>query len=150
MSEDLQSGFEGGCFCGAIRYRVSAAPYFVYLCHCSDCRRINGSAFHTGIAVPLASLDVTSGTPDTFETTADSGNTITRYHCAHCATQLWSITTADNTLVSVKAGSVTSVPADAIRPMMQIFWDSRVAWAPVEANITTYARGLRGATPIRP
>ena len=35
----------GGCACGAVRFRVSARPRRVSLCHCMTCRRIHGSAF---------------------------------------------------------------------------------------------------------
>jgi hypothetical protein len=34
----------GGCLCGAVRYRVKAAPR-VHYCHCDMCRRATGSAF---------------------------------------------------------------------------------------------------------
>ncbi len=36
---------EGGCACGAVRFRVGAAPRRVGMCHCMTCRRIHGSAF---------------------------------------------------------------------------------------------------------
>ena len=36
---------EGGCVCGAVRYRVKAAPQFGLVCHCTWCQRRSGSAF---------------------------------------------------------------------------------------------------------
>ena len=33
---------EGGCLCGAIRYRVSGDPVATTLCHCRSCRRATG------------------------------------------------------------------------------------------------------------
>lgn len=33
---------EGGCLCGAIRYRVSGKPVTTTLCHCRSCRRASG------------------------------------------------------------------------------------------------------------
>ena len=36
---------EGGCRCGAVRYRVRGDPVRVGLCHCADCRKETGSAF---------------------------------------------------------------------------------------------------------
>ena len=33
---------EGGCLCGAIRYRVSGEPAAATLCHCGSCRRASG------------------------------------------------------------------------------------------------------------
>ncbi len=34
---------EGGCQCGAVRYRATAEPTMVALCHCSMCRRSSGA-----------------------------------------------------------------------------------------------------------
>src|SRR5204863_6792418 len=36
---------DGGCACGAVRYRLASAPMFVHCCHCLDCQRQTGSAF---------------------------------------------------------------------------------------------------------
>jgi hypothetical protein len=33
---------EGSCHCGAVRYRVAAAPETVTSCNCSICRRLGG------------------------------------------------------------------------------------------------------------
>ena len=38
------SGQEGGCQCGAIRYRLLRAPVALYACHCSDCQKQSSSA----------------------------------------------------------------------------------------------------------
>lgn len=35
---------EGGCFCGAVRYRVAGGLCDARACHCSRCRRIFGGA----------------------------------------------------------------------------------------------------------
>src|SRR4051812_17077729 len=43
--EVLMSVLEGGCACGAVRYRLTSAPMFVNCCHCTDCQRQVGSAF---------------------------------------------------------------------------------------------------------
>ena len=37
--------FEGGCACGAVRYRMTSPPMFVHCCHCHDCQRQTGTAF---------------------------------------------------------------------------------------------------------
>jgi len=36
---------EGGCVCGAVRYRLTASPLIVHACHCRDCQTQTGSAF---------------------------------------------------------------------------------------------------------
>ncbi|MEM8680416.1 MAG: tRNA preQ1(34) S-adenosylmethionine ribosyltransferase-isomerase QueA, partial [Planctomycetota bacterium] len=44
---------------GKIKFVATSAPRFSYHCHCSDCRRINGTAFHTGVVVNSADFRVT-------------------------------------------------------------------------------------------
>lgn len=144
----LDNGFEAGCFCGAVKLSIKGPPRFVYHCHCTDCRRINGTAFHTGVAVDTSDFEVVEGTPATFVCQADSGNTITRFHCAACGTNLYSVTTADESITSVKAGAVTSIPHEEIVPTMQIFWQSRVHWADAPKSLVTYEQGIRGKTPL--
>ena len=36
---------EGGCSCGAIRYKLTNSPLIVHACHCRDCQRVTGSGF---------------------------------------------------------------------------------------------------------
>jgi len=37
---------EGGCQCGAVRYRLKASPRTVYNCHCKDCISVGASEPH--------------------------------------------------------------------------------------------------------
>jgi hypothetical protein len=37
--------YDGGCACGALRFRAKGEPKRVGICHCMTCRRIHGSAF---------------------------------------------------------------------------------------------------------
>ncbi len=62
-----QAGFllplDGGCRCGAIRYRVTGMPAFTFACHCTDCRQLTASAFSIGLAVPEDGFAVVDGEP---------------------------------------------------------------------------------------
>ena len=42
----------GGCHCRALRYTVTQAPLGAYVCHCTDCQSLSGSAFAIGVVVP--------------------------------------------------------------------------------------------------
>ena len=37
--------WEGGCVCGAVRYKITAKPEFGLVCPCTWCQRRSGSAF---------------------------------------------------------------------------------------------------------
>ncbi len=41
MTDDQH--FDGGCLCGAIRYRATAAPLRGVICHCEMCRKHSGA-----------------------------------------------------------------------------------------------------------
>lgn len=54
--------YQGGCLCGAVRIAISAAPYRVGVCHCLDCRKRQGSAFHFFAVFPAQAVTVTGET----------------------------------------------------------------------------------------
>ena len=76
---------EGGCQCGALRYRVNGEPIALAVCHCRECQRQSGSAFGMSLVVPKDSFQLLSGEPKTFTRTADSGRSVV---CGHRAPPL--------------------------------------------------------------
>jgi diamine N-acetyltransferase len=67
---------EGGCSCGALRYRVDAVRD-AGLCHCPTCRRASGSAFGAWIDADATLLQ---GAPSAYQG---------RAFCAVCGTAIW-------------------------------------------------------------
>jgi len=56
------SRYTGGCFCGAVRIEIAAAPYRVGICHCLDCRKRQGAIFHSFAVFPSEAVTVTGET----------------------------------------------------------------------------------------
>jgi hypothetical protein len=54
--------YTGGCFCGAVRVEIAAAPLRVGICHCLDCRKRQGALFHTFAVFPANSVSVSGET----------------------------------------------------------------------------------------
>ena len=75
---------EGGCFCGAIRYRIADGDYPSVNCHCSMCRRTSAAPFVTWLVAPKSSFEYTRGTPKVLESSSRG----TRYFCAECGTPI--------------------------------------------------------------
>lgn len=75
---------EGGCFCGAVRYRAAGTPYDVTHCHCTICRRLSAAAFVTWATFRSADFTVTSGVPARIA----SSDRAERTFCGRCGTPL--------------------------------------------------------------
>lgn len=116
---------DGGCLCGAVRYRADADQTLHYLCHCTDCQRWGGAGYHSAIVVAAEVLEVT-GEPRVYTREADSGRTIARYFCGDCGGHLFTSPWPEVTRYSVKAGTLDD--PGLFRPAHQIWCRSRADW----------------------
>jgi hypothetical protein len=57
---------EGGCACGAVRYRLTAAPLIVHACHCRDCQKTTGSAFVLNMWIEKNCVEADHSAPKSF------------------------------------------------------------------------------------
>jgi hypothetical protein len=75
---------EGGCTCGAIRYRVKGQPANSMVCHCRTCRRVAAAPVVAWVTFPAAQFELLSGQPSQFH----SSGPVRRTFCSACGTPL--------------------------------------------------------------
>jgi len=75
---------EGGCVCGAIRYRVRGEPTNSMICHCRTCRRVAASPVVAWVTFPMAQFQLLQGHPTEFH----SSEPVRRAFCSICGTPL--------------------------------------------------------------
>jgi hypothetical protein len=81
---------EGGCLCGAHRYRVKGEPMRVSVCHCTFCQRRTGSACAVGVFFPEENVELTAEEFAVYEHTSDESNLKIRLHfCRYCGTTVY-------------------------------------------------------------
>ena len=78
------STIEGGCRCGAVRYRAEGEPLWVSHCHCEECRRSSGAPVSTFVGVRDTGFAFVAGTPGAYE----SSPHVVRKFCGACGTPL--------------------------------------------------------------
>jgi hypothetical protein len=78
---------DGGCLCGAVRYRVSGEPMLVGFCNCTLCKRRTGSAFGFSAYFDKRTVEMKSGVLKTYEYRSDeSGRWARTEFCLTCGT----------------------------------------------------------------
>ena len=75
---------EGGCFCGAIRYRVAGKPDNSMICHCQSCRRVAAAPVVPWITFPKERFAIFKGKPASFR----SSDRVRRTFCSACGTPI--------------------------------------------------------------
>ncbi|HEY2891802.1 MAG TPA: GFA family protein [Dongiaceae bacterium] len=117
---------EGGCACGAIRYRLKTKPMFVHCCHCRDCQRQTGSAFALNALIETDRIEIFSGKPEAVNMPTDSGRPHDIYRCPACRIALWSDYGRRPALRFVRVGTLDD--ASALPPDVHIFTRSKLPW----------------------
>src|SRR3954447_26623096 len=81
---------EGGCSCGAVRYRLASEPLFVNCCHCLNCQRQTGSTFVVNMLIEADRVDVVAGEPEPVDVPRDDGTTQRIFRCRTCRVAVFS------------------------------------------------------------
>lgn len=84
---------EGGCLCGAVRYRARNKPARTSACHCTFCQRRTGSAFGVGAYFKQDDVELLRGALTTYEHRSDETQRWLRIQfCPKCGTTVtWTV-----------------------------------------------------------
>jgi hypothetical protein len=122
----------GGCWCGAVRYRVPDEFLYAWNCHCSRCRATTGSAFKSLAGIEREKLEITEGA-DALLVVGDDILNDTR--CGSCGCYLFSVV-RDGAYVHVAMGTLVDDPT--IRPNKHIFVGSKAPWFTITDDLPQY------------
>ena len=126
---------EGGCLCGAVRYRVAGAVEESGYCHCRTFQRQSGAPVVAWFAVAPAALQYTKGTPKTFRASDHAG----REFCGDCATYL--VFREDDAALTVGVNTATLDDPMLSPPEFHIYCESRIGWFDTADAAPRHARG---------
>jgi hypothetical protein len=126
---------EGGCACGAVRYRLTSPPMIVHCCHCRDCQRQTGGAFAVNALIETDRIEV-SGEIEVYEMPTDSGRPHDVHRCPKCATALWSDYGRRPYLRFVRATTLDD--RNALPPDVHIFTRSKLPWVGLPADVPAF------------
>ncbi|MGE0624399.1 MAG: GFA family protein [Pseudomonadales bacterium] len=134
----LSESLEGGCTCGAVRYRLTVAPLFVHCCHCRWCQRETGSAFALNAMVEAEGVSLLAGHPEKVLTPSASGKGQVIVRCPICRVAVWSHYGAAGEKVKFLRVGTLDDP-DRYPPDIHIFTASKQPWVNLEGGAPAVA-----------
>lgn len=129
------SSLNGSCHCGAVKYTVSGPIRRVVNCHCQLCRKINGSAFSTYVAVLESDFELQQGELLTYSVTDNASKSF----CGRCGTPVFNTNAKYGDVRILHLGSLDE-PGD-IDPDVNIYCESQMNWVEQLADLPNLEQG---------
>jgi len=125
--EDNYRPLEGGCACGAVRYRMTSKPLIVHCCHCRWCQRETGASFALNAMIEADRVVLTHKEPELVDTPSESGRGQKIMRCPSCRVAVWShYAGAGEAICFVRVGTLDE--PDRLPPDIHIYTGSKQPW----------------------
>ena len=109
----------GACLCAQVQISVSGDPLRVGICHCTGCRKENGSAFTYYAVWPRHQ----------FEYAGETSEFRGQHFCPRCGSRLFSV---DEKEAEIKLGILSEAPTHLV-PSYELWIKRREPWLrPIE------------------
>lgn len=132
---------QGGCVCGAIRYRAKGDPLRAYACHCTFCQRFTGSAFALMSWFRDESLEIAGDGITTYDHTVDDADRWFRLHsCDRCGTTFMATVQRQAGICLVMAGTFDD--PNWVKLERQIWTRSAQHWVVFPENMERLEKGM--------
>jgi len=126
--------YKGGCLCGTVRFEITAGIRNIVYCHCSQCRKVQGSAFATNGIVDSKHFNILSGESELTGFESSPGQI--KYFCKHCGSPIISKNASTPDDVRIRLGVIESDINE--RPSAHIFSSSKANWEKIEGDLPQY------------
>jgi len=129
---------QGGCYCGALRYRATGDPIFKAQCHCRECQYVSGGHPNVVMGMPEGGFAWTKGTAKAFRR-KDLPSPATREFCPECGTHVVARAPGVPGVVLLKVGTFDD-PGVFGAPQMAIFTCDKQSFHHVPEGIPVFER----------
>lgn len=126
---------DGGCLCGAIRYRVEGTVEDSAYCHCRTCQRQSGAPVVAWFAVRSQQFTYLAGNPKQFR----ASERATREFCGNCGTYL--LFREDDPNATLGINTATLDDPTLVPPQFHIWTQSQINWFATADHFTQFAQG---------
>lgn len=126
--------YQGSCLCGTVKFSVKNRIKDIVCCHCSLCRKAQGSAFATNANVAKGDFNFISGADNL--THYQSSETQTKSFCKTCGSPIMSNNSLKPEVTRIRLGTIESDIVE--RPEAHVFVASKANWEEINDNLPQY------------
>ena len=121
---------EGGCLCGAVRFKAEGVPINVRICHCRNCQKAMGSPYFARALFDQRSLKIDGETAYYLSSAA-----LERVFCKRCGSRMFSRRT-NGTFVGVALAAFDD--CNAFQPTEHIWLSAKMDWIRIDVGLKQY------------
>lgn len=125
---------KGGCLCGGVEFAIHGELAPIQICHCSQCRKAQGTPFATNIPVRVADFDLRCGRELLCEYASSPGKQ--RAFCGRCGSPVYSRRDSDPRWVRIRAGLLEGPLA--VTPAFHFHVASRCDWWQIHDDLPQF------------
>lgn len=125
---------QGGCLCGKVRFEITGDIRNIVYCHCSQCRKAQGSAFAVNGNVDAGKFRFISGESElaVYQYRPEQQ----KFFCRHCGSPIMSKNTSNPANVRIRLGTLDGdVP---YHPGAHVFVGSKASWDVICDDLPQY------------
>ena len=116
--------FDGGCHCGAIRFRANGPLRQIVVCHCSDCLKLSGTSWGASAALTDHFSYLGTARPRWYR----SSSWAERGFCVDCGAQMF-YRHNDRKEISIAPGAFDN--SEMLEVAGQIYRHAHPCWGPL-------------------
>jgi len=125
--------YTGSCLCGAVTFEITGPIEEIIMCHCSLCRKAQGSAYATNGLVDESCFTL-NGEDNLTGYESAPGNV--KYFCKICGSPILNRSEKRKGQVRIRLGTIASDIKE--QPIAHIFASSKARWDCIHDDLPQY------------
>ncbi|WP_227712215.1 GFA family protein [Marinobacter zhanjiangensis] len=126
--------YTGNCLCGGVHFQIQGELEPIQVCHCSQCRKAQGSPFATNTPVKEAAFQLNRGAELLRSFEASPGKQ--RFFCSNCGSPIYSKKDALPGVLRIRAGLINE-PLSS-KPVAHFYTGSKANWWPINDDLPQF------------
>jgi hypothetical protein len=128
MTKNWSLPWNGGCRCGRLAIRVTAAPILTMACHCRGCQRMSASAYSLTAMFPSSAFAVTQGQTEIGGLHGEHRH----FFCSYCKSWVFTRPNGVDQFVNVRPTMFEDVTW--FEPFVETYVSEKLPWAVTPAQ----------------